>query len=448
MMNLNPIMPDLMTERIKDAMPLKVGELLAARVLQAEGRLYYLLLADGTVLKARLKADLKLRQGEETVFQVKSITEGRIELSVVTGKKGAPDAAKSTGAGYLSRTDQEDADIITKLLERGLPVTLENINEIKRAVKLLAFILKNNALVAKSPPISQGDDLIHQPVERLVKWLVGSKQQDSVGGLDGKHQKLLLILEELAGVEVEDIVTLKKFGLKITPWDLMLAKNLRENKGFPAILLKSIYEEPGSEDKTKKPDGQPKAEEETVLWDAAKGRREEGKGFEAQDRAGLRAEPVDLKILLKGMVKNDSAAPRQRAAAELLMERACFLEEVLSGRNIFVLPFLFDGEISECWIRAGQRDGESRQQRDELELVVEAEPPYLGSIRVHIKLKGKTVDFNFFVLKERTKSLIDRERESLRKSLEKSGFCVNRITCRRMEDSRPETVERFLDLRV
>lgn len=217
MVNLNPINPELMTERIMDTLPLKVGELLAARVLQVEGRLFYLLLADGTLLRARLNAELELQQGEEMVFQVKSITEGRIELSVVTDEKGVNDASKSTEAGYRIRADREDAGIICKLLERGLPAAPENIKEIKSAVSLLSFILKNSALVERGLKISREEDLIHQPIDRLVKWLVGSEQPDSIEGLDAQHQKLMLILEELAGVEVEDIITLMRFGLKITP---------------------------------------------------------------------------------------------------------------------------------------------------------------------------------------------------------------------------------------
>ena len=448
MVNLNPINPELMTERIMDTLPLKVGELLAARVLQVEGRLFYLLLADGTLLRARLNAELELQQGEEMVFQVKSITEGRIELSVVTDEKGVNDASKSTEAGYRIRADREDAGIICKLLERGLPAAPENIKEIKSAVSLLSFILKNSALVERGLKISREEDLIHQPIDRLVKWLVGSEQPDSIEGLDAQHQKLMLILEELAGVEVEDIITLMRLGLKITPGNLMLAKNLRENKGFPGILLKSIYEEPESMDKTQRPNGQPKAEEETAFWEAAKGRREDRKGPGAQNLAGSKAEPVDLKNLLKGIIESNRAAPRQRAAAELLMERVRFLEEVLSDRNLLVFPFLFDGQISECWIRVSQGNGKFKQQESELELVVETEPPNLGSIRVQIKLKDKRVDLNFFVLKEQAKSLIEKEKENLRQSIERSGFSVNRISCRRMEDIRPETVRRFLDLRV
>jgi hypothetical protein len=361
MVNLNPINPELMTERIMDTLPLKVGELLAARVLQVEGRLFYLLLADGTLLRARLNAELELQQGEEMVFQVKSITEGRIELSVVTDEKGVNDASKSTEAGYRIRADREDAGIICKLLERGLPAAPENIKEIKSAVSLLSFILKNSALVERGLKISREEDLIHQPIDRLVKWLVGSEQPDSIEGLDAQHQKLMLILEELAGVEVEDIITLMRFGLKITPGNLMLAKNLRENKGFPGILLKSIYEEPESMDKTQRPNGQPKAEEETAFWEAAKGRREDRKGPGAQNLAGSKAEPVDLKNLLKGIIESNRAAPRQRAAAELLMERVRFLEEVLSDRNLLVFPFLFDGQISECWIRVSQGNGLKRR---------------------------------------------------------------------------------------
>ncbi|NLZ91122.1 MAG: flagellar hook-length control protein FliK, partial [Clostridiales bacterium] len=329
-----------------------------------------------------------------------------------------------------------------------LPAAPENIKEIKSAVSLLSFILKNSALVERGLKISREEDLIHQPIDRLVKWLVGSEQPDSIEGLDAQHQKLMLILEELAGVEVEDIITLMRFGLKITPGNLMLAKNLRENKGFPGILLKSIYEEPESMDKTQRPNGQPKAEEETAFWEAAKGRREDRKGPGAQNLAGSKAEPVDLKNLLKGIIESNRAAPRQRAAAELLMERVRFLEEVLSDRNLLVFPFLFDGQISECWIRVSQGNGKFKQQESELELVVETEPPNLGSIRVQIKLKDKRVDLNFFVLKEQAKSLIEKEKENLRQSIERSGFSVNRISCRRMEDIRPETVRRFLDLRV
>ena len=52
MVNLNPINPEPMTERIMDTLPLKVGELLAARV--PGGRpAFYLLLADGTLLKGK-----------------------------------------------------------------------------------------------------------------------------------------------------------------------------------------------------------------------------------------------------------------------------------------------------------------------------------------------------------------------------------------------------------
>ncbi len=47
MVNLNPINPELMTERIMDTLPLKVGELLAARVLQVEGRLFTCCLRTG-----------------------------------------------------------------------------------------------------------------------------------------------------------------------------------------------------------------------------------------------------------------------------------------------------------------------------------------------------------------------------------------------------------------
>ena len=122
------------------------------------------------------------------------------------------------------------------------------------------------------------------------------------------------------------------------------------------------------------------------------------------------------------------------------------MEEVLPAKPLYFL--LIRWEISECWIRVSQGNRQITQQESELALVVETEPPNLGSIRVQIKLKEKRVDLNFFVSKEQTKSLIEREKESLRRSIESRSFSVNRITCRRMEESKPETVRRFLDLRV
>ena len=50
-------------------------------------------------------------------FPGKSITEGRIELSVVTGEKGVPDASKNTEAGYRIRADREDAALYASFLK-------------------------------------------------------------------------------------------------------------------------------------------------------------------------------------------------------------------------------------------------------------------------------------------------------------------------------------------
>ena len=214
-------------------------------------------------------------------------------------------------------------------------------------------------------------------------------------------------------------------------------------------MLKNIYQETADKGRLPSRAAEEKAQApEKESRDAAKAQKNGSEGIKGPGRVWPRAEPVNLKALLKKTAENDKAPPRQRAAAELLLERAAFLERALSGKNFCVFPFMFDGQVFECIIRTDSEHHGGQQTDGALELLVEAEPPNLGIVKVYIRMKDGSVELCFFASRDHTRYLIDKERETFKKSIEKIGFRISRITCRRMADKRAETAEKFLDLRV
>jgi hypothetical protein len=460
-MDLYPVMPEIMAERITGAIPIRAGELLAARVLHIEGEMLQLMLESGAVLKTRLLADLTLQKGEELVLQVKGVRDGSIEMSVAYRKQSAVEKPENNTGEYGARKSTGEMSIIEKLVENRLPVTPESIKEVQRALKQIYFLRDNFTRTAKTLPTECTIDV---PIDKIVRWLAGRKntaagqtaaegeaataEEAKVGRDTEELEKSYLLMEELTEVEAEDVIKLKKFGLRLSLQNLVLSKNLRENKGFPGILLKTFFDKAGIEKEaqfTKKETIKTTPESESKGTEKA---LKDGGSDQVLYRRAQKAEPVDIKVLLKKVIWDEKALPSQRVAAELLEQRAFLLDQALSGQDLCIFPFMFDGRVFECLVKGGKQKGSSGQRQDVLELAVDTNPPGLGRIRVLIRVSGRDTEFGFFVDKEDTKSLIDRQRNTLREDIEKLGFRVNRITCGRMQERKPETADVFLDVKV
>jgi hypothetical protein len=461
-MDLYPVLPEIMTERISGAIPMKAGELLAARVLRIKGETMHIMLENGAVLKTRLLVDLKFQRGEELVLQVKGIRDGKIEMAVAFRKQPVAEESENHTGKYGVGKDDGEIHIIEKLIQNNLPVTPDSIKEIQRALKHIYF-LRDNFTPALEVPAKVRD--IDAPIEEMVRWLAGEKQgaaaRQGAAAVEGDEaglakaardtagqEKYSLLMEELMGIETEDVVKLKKYGLKLSLQNLALSKNLRENKGFPGILLKTFFDEKEAAKKV------PVPSKEGIIATPEKEGKASGKALEYEKgeqvnlRSGDKAEPVDIKVLLERVISDEKALPRQRVAAELLAQRVLLLEQALAGQDLCVFPFMLDGRIFECMVKGEKQRGSGGQREDVLELAVDANPPGLGRIRVIIRVCGRDIEFGFFVDKEETKSLVERERGTLKTGIGKLGFRVNRIACGRMPEKKPETGDVFLDVKV
>lgn len=419
-MELDPVIVKLITQRTKESPDLKVGEIFAARIMEIRDRTLLLMLKSGRVLQTKLLADLEICKDQIIKLQVKGIGEERIELEIVSSKGYHLSTTESIKGEYSTCTAIEDTGIIYKMMENGLPVTPGSIEAVKRAVKHISYLLDNALLSTEYLPPAD-IDLLNAPLGELVRWLLGPKEEVPIGQQAADSiQKLSLLLAELPGVEAEDVIKLIKCGLRLNLTNVVLAKNLRENKGFPDILLKLIFKQA----RLKEEQAETESKRPTV-------------------------EPVDIKVLLESIEKAGKATPRQRAAAELLAQRTELLDKVTDGQNLCVFPFLFKGELCGCIIRNSKgRSGGNDRQDEVLELEIETKAPNMGSIKTHIKLAQKDMECDFFVERDYTKRLIDREKHILRRGLEKLGFSVNRIDCCKKAEIKSQISDEFIDLKV
>ncbi|NLO25656.1 MAG: hypothetical protein GX114_05900, partial [Clostridiales bacterium] len=357
-MKLSPVIAELITERIKDSLTLRLGETFAARVLEVRDRMLLLKLEGGTVIQTRLIADLDFKRGQDIVLQVKGIGEGRIVLAVAGPEGDRISQIESFNVEAGTRAALEDTGIIVKMVENGLPVTPNNTETIQRAIKHICYLLDKAVLSAEHlPPVDI--DLVNAPLGELVKWLIGAGEGTPINrpAADG-NQKLSLLMAELPGVEAEDVIKLTKHGMRISLANIVLAKNLRENKGFPDILLKLLFKQAGLKEE-RADEGASKARHPLSRTGGDEHPVERGANEANKRMEGKRptVEPVDIKLLLESIKTAGKARPYQRAAAELLAQRTVLLEEALAGQTFSIFTFLFRQEPCGCIIRSDRNRG-------------------------------------------------------------------------------------------
>ncbi len=475
-MRMSPVMLELIAKNITDIPPLKAGEILAARVLRIEGEMLLLLLSNKTVLHSKLVADVELRQGQEITLIVKNIKDGRIELTIASEQKpglsnveNAPDKnniqirresvpiaqklMENTADKNNIQISRESIHIVEKLAENGLPVTAKTLDGIQRAVKHIVYLQDNMALIARNP-IPAEWDVINTSLDQIVKWMVFVKEDTGQGYVETEktieQEKLLLLMEELTGSAPEDIIKLRKFGLKQTPYNLIMAKNLRENKGFLDILLKLFY---GNRDREGRTDNRPAPQSPGWIKYEENGNKPGSKAFMTDnitvEDAKSEIKPIDITRLLESTLREGKDNPRLKAAAELLTQKTAFLNKSLASQNQCIFPFLFDGQVSECIIRRNKGNSKKSEQKPEvIELEIDTHLSFLGRIKALIRSSGKDIDCSFSVESEDTKELIEKNKHDLLKCIKKAGFRVTGLNCKKFSQETKKTVDKFVDLKV
>ncbi len=449
-MELKAVIAELITKPAENKPLLRVGEILVAKILEVKEKNLLLLMADGTTVKTRLLADLDIKTGQDIKLQVKGISEERIELSLSSDENKIPAPWYGFSEKYGVWPSFEHGDIIDMMIQEGLPVTFKNIEAVQRALKHVRFI-SANAVSPLDTLTSMRRDPVTMPIGELAKWFFDTREGTICGGTT-ECEKLKILLDELVEMDIKDIIHLVKHRLKINLANLIFVKNLRENKGFPDVLLKLLYKEvtPKVLDQSEKPHvlSSVNSTSKGELIEEAVTERALLKRGRIPDKPP-RVELVNIKQLLtrsKGIKQNHL---RLQAARELLLQRATLLERLLANQNICIVPFLFEKEFKSCIIRGNGGKEKNEGMPDEtFELELETNTPALGDVRVYIKVKQKNIQCKFYVEKDAVRELIKGEIGFLEEGLQALGFRTGSMEYHSKKVKGSRTMDKFIDLKV
>ncbi len=459
-MELKPVTLEFKTQNFTQALPLKVGEFINARIVQIKDQMLLLMVNNNTLIQSRLAQDLKLQPGQELVLQVRGIKADEIVLGIASVQDYKESVYKSISREYGIVLDKESISIIEKLTENGMPATADRIKEVQKAVKSVKYLVENLGLV-ETYPIPADWTVKKTALDEIVKWMVLNKEEPPAktpgpAEKSVESEKFLILMKEFDRIIPEDIIRLKKFTLEITPNNIILAKNLRENKGFLDILLKILYGNGELEDTGSTEDKRYQNLRQGMNWEE----KTEVSHIRNAKGHGSRIKPVDIFELLVKISEQERsergkalehkwAAPGLKAAAQLVSEKLIFLNKALENQNYCIFPFLFNQQVHECIIGINRKKDSSRErQPDVLELDIDTQLSFLGRVKVNIKISGKDLGCIFYVQKESIQRLIDKDAETLKRSIEKNGFRVTGISCRKLASKTQQSVDRFVDLRV
>ncbi len=465
-MELKSITAEFITKAMDNISFPGVGDIFEAEILKAEDKDLLLLLADSRTIRARILADLDLKAGQIVKLQVKEIAGTRIELTLFAEEDRAFEPRLGLGEKYGIWPYTGDKAIIHEMVQRGLPVTSENAETVQRTLKHIHFILHRAA-----PPLDSSIpaplDAIDMPIDELAKWFFDGFKGKAYGDVT-ECEKFSMLLGDLTKVDVKDIINLVKHGFKINLTNLVLVKNLRENKGFPEALLKFLY---GKTDDMRISRG--KQQNTDPLRDSNEGddgrkakmfsrdvspgdilpRKPTAKGtsFKREivgDRPP-RLKPVNIKNILNKAKEIKGNNPRQWAAKELLLQRAALLEEILRDQNICILHFLLGEEFKSCFIKKDRGKGNNENTKNEtLGLEIDTGTLNLGDIKIHVKIEQKNIKCKFFVRDREITKLIEGDVDILEHGLKKLGFNVGPIEFYSNTTKRPWAGDKIIDLKV
>lgn len=423
-MKLRPVVSEISIETIKGTPNFRVGDVFTAKVLKVQDRMLFFLLDNGTIVQTKLQTDFYTNRGQNITLQVKEITKEKIELSIMFDEGG------SVGGGDYDKVvpyiydNLKDTVIVDRLIANGVPVTPENIERVEKTIKYISYISDNDPLTPW--PFLPEES---RPFDLTLTELIGYSLNEKGRGFSERNvsgEMFSLLVDELAEINIEDIIKLIKHGSKVNLSNLILIKNLRENKGFPDILLKLLYREADTVEKYYK--------DKTIK----------------NEKSGIpEIELIDIKLLLETASKEKKDPLPKKAAAILLTQRAILLERALTEYNLCILPFLFKKGFYGCMVKEQRGKGhEGIHENEALELEIETTPFNLGNIKVHINIKQKHVECAFLVEEDEAKSLIETERVLLEEGLRRRGFKTNWIKCHKRITRGLGYKERFIDLRV
>lgn len=427
-MRINPeALQVLINTGLNEITPLKQGQVLNAQVERIKDEMVLLLLNSKIPLKSRMLGKIPLEEGQVINLEVKKVSGNEITLAIVREEKYNEQefGVNSRRPNAVLAGDTQDIEEV--FIKNGPTETAKSAGEAKAVMDKVRYVFEN---VEKLAGFKSGScwGVLKATINEMVDFINGNGQNTRENARAFESASIKDILAELVDAKPEDVIRLIKLNRELTPLNLILAKNIRENKGFLKPLLKVLYES----EKTLDLKGQTPSNPD--LGSAKKG-----------------LERIELPELLTKFLQESDAESKTGTVLQFICEKAYQIGKTLRAQNCFLIPFLFNGEPEEALIivkNFNRQKSAASPEKDYLEMEIITNPSYLGEIRSLIKIQGKNMVCTFFAKKDQTVDLLEKYKNELDERIEEKGYKVVALSCIKQNKDVLYMKDNTFDLRV
>jgi len=392
-----------------------------------------LLLNSKVPLQSRVAGEIVLNEGQQINLIVKNIGDKHVMLEIMEDNKVVNNEIKALLSQGGTDTVEDGVKIARVLMDNGLPVTKENVEAVINTLKSIKYTARNLEQMGQFH-FSEDIDLTKATVQQIARWMLEQESKIVPDDNNGKiisnnkseqTEELYLLKEELNGVSVQDVVRLIKIGVKPTPFNLNLVKNMREDNGLFKSLLKGIFDYLSIND-----DG--------INLDKA-----------LQRGVTKDIDLINLSKLLVMVKDNKKTDERIGTTVRVLLEKAHSLSKVLREENLYIIPFLFDKKIQEAIILVDKdKNNGNEKMKDNLTICITTCTNYLGRVEVIVKKEMKNISCNFFVKSGGISDVIKKERKYLADLLDKWEYRLVEYECYIIKKEKVWNKENLFDMWV
>lgn len=214
------------TKKVSSKLTFEVGERFTGRVVaRGDGKDVTIKLTDGWQFIAQLDGDVNLDDIKLVKFQVAGFQNGKLNLKLVQGATGEESVGDENFQEVIEKEglSKEDIDILKKMVKHNIPLTRENINEIKGLIQF-------NEKMAANP----------KEIDTFIQTYLQSKniQGNSEQGIAVK-ELLTKFFDEFKNMTHEDIFAFIENDLDFSKENITSFNKLfKEGNSIEQILTK------------------------------------------------------------------------------------------------------------------------------------------------------------------------------------------------------------------
>ncbi|MGL4772697.1 MAG: flagellar hook-length control protein FliK [Clostridium sp.] len=224
-------------KRVSSKLTFEVGERFSGRIVgKGEGKEVTIKLSDGWQFNAEIEGDIDLLDKGNVKFEVEGYENGKLKLKLVAGNN---EPTKEEGLNNLLNKDgigKKDELLLKQMVKFNIPLTKENINELKGLI--------------------QFNEKINSSEEEIFKFIKNYLQSKNISGESVKGQEIVKTLndfmKEFKSLDENDILFFKENNIEFTEEGIKTYnKFFKEGKGTVNEFLNELKAQlSGDENKT------------------------------------------------------------------------------------------------------------------------------------------------------------------------------------------------------